>query len=546
VGWTTGRWRVITQTGRDPLLEAMPIGFIGLDTDWRITYINAAGEAVVGACWEELVGADYWESFPANVQNDFGRVYREVVATRRPQTVEEFYPDPLNQWYEVRAVPVEAGLSLYFTEVTARRMAQDRLAMLAQVSAELAGALDADEAVRRIPGIVVPALGQGCLVTVVDEDGRPRAVSSWHADPARRAALARYSDLRLGYLAANSPVLRALLGETVTVSGVDAVEYVPNGELQDLLREIAPGRVLTIPLRGREHTVGTLTVLLESRVEPSAQALATAHDVGDRVGLALDNVRLFSQQRQLAEVLQRSLLTAPFEPRSADVAVRYLPAAEVARVGGDWYDAFLQPSGATMLVIGDVVGHDTEAAAAMGQLRALLRGIAVYSDQGPAEVLRGLDAAIDQLQVATFATAGIARFEQTPEEALRGVTRMRWSSAGHPPPVVVHPDGSLAPLTPWAGELMLGVDTAAARTDTVTPLTVGSTVLLFTDGLVERRDADLDSGTARLRAALAELAHLPLEELCDELVERLVHGRPEDDVALVALRLTGAGAGAAV
>jgi serine phosphatase RsbU (regulator of sigma subunit) len=261
------------------------------------------------------------------------------------------------------------------------------------------------------------------------------------------------------------------------------------------------------------------------------------------VGLALDNVRLFSQQRQLAEVLQRSLLSAPFEPRSADVAVRYLPAAEVARVGGDWYDAFLQPSGATMLVIGDVVGHDTEAAAAMGQLRALLRGIAVYSDQGPAEMLRGLDAAIDQLGVATFATAGVARFEQTAEEALRDVTRMRWSSAGHPAPVVVHPDGRLAPLTPWGGELMLGVDAGAARTETVTQLTVGSTVLLFTDGLVERRDGDLDSGTARLHAALAELASLPLEELCDELVERLVHGRPEDDVALVALRLTGTAAG---
>ena len=89
---------------------------------------------------------------------------------------------------------------------------------------------------------------------------------------------------------------------------------------------------------------------------------------------------------------------------------------------------------------------------------------------------------------------------------------------------------------------MLGVDSAAARTETVTSLDVGSTVLLFTDGLVERRDADLDSGTERLRTVLAELAELPLEELCDELVERLVHGRPEDDVALVALRLTGTAA----
>src|SRR3954453_11689654 len=180
----------------------MPVGFIGLDHDGGITYINRSVESVVGAGWDELVGASYWESFPANVDNEFGRVYRDVAATGQPETVEAFYPEPLNRWYEVRAVPVATGLSLYFTEVTARRQAQDRLAMLARVSAELAGPLDADDAVRRIPDIVVPALGVPCLVPLVDPDGRPRAVSSWPADPARREALSRSCGLRLGFLAA--------------------------------------------------------------------------------------------------------------------------------------------------------------------------------------------------------------------------------------------------------------------------------------------------------------------------------------------------------
>ena len=530
---------MITQAGRDAALEAMPVGFIDLDHDWRITYVNHAGESVVGAGWDELVGASYWESFPANVENEFGRAYREVAATGEPQTVEAFYPEPLNRWYEVHAVPAATGLSLYFTEVTQRRQAQDRLAMLARVSAELAGALDADEAVRRIPGIVVPTLGEGCLVIVVDDDGRPRAVSSWHADPARRESLSRYSTMRLGHLAGNAPVVRALLGETVSVPGVEAITYVADDELRDLLRVVTPGRVLTLPLRGRERTVGALTLLLGAKAEPSADALATTRDVADRVGLAVDNVRLFTEQRQVAETLQRSLLTAPFEHPSAEIAARYVPAAEVARVGGDWHDAFLQPSGSTMLVIGDVVGHDTEAAAAMGQLRALLRGIAVYSDQGPAEVLRGLDAAMDQLRLDTYATVGIARFEQTPDEVGRGITRMRWSSAGHPAPVVIGPDGGLAPPDAWGGELLLGVDAGASRSETVTTLAAGSTVLLFTDGLVERRAADLDEGMARLLAAVTDLGSLPLQDLCDELVQRLVDGRPEDDVALVAIRLTG-------
>src|SRR3712207_594986 len=99
--------------------------------------------------------------------------------------------------------------------------------------------------------------------------------------------------------------------------------------------------------------------------------------VAARAGLVLDNARLYRQQRDLAEGLQRSLLTAPPEPDHSQVVVRYVPAAEAAQVGGDWYDAFLQPDGATVVVIGDVVGHDTRAAAAMSQVRTLLRGIAV-------------------------------------------------------------------------------------------------------------------------------------------------------------------------
>jgi serine phosphatase RsbU (regulator of sigma subunit) len=253
--------------------------------------------------------------------------------------------------------------------------------------------------------------------------------------------------------------------------------------------------------------------------------------------VALDNARLFDQQRQLAEGLQRSLLTAPVQPDYADIVVRYTPAAEAARVGGDWYDAFVQPGGATMLVIGDVAGHDTEAAATMGQLRALLRGIATFSDGRPAEVLSGLDGAMSQLRVGTFATAAIARFEQgaTPGDP----TRMRVSNAGHLPLLVIHPDGGLAELGDWQGDLLLGVDPGTARQESVVDLPPGTTVLMFTDGLIERRSSDLDAGMAQLRAAAVELVGRPLAELCDEIIERLVQGRPEDDVALVAIRLHG-------
>ena len=254
-----------------------------------------------------------------------------------------------------------------------------------------------------------------------------------------------------------------------------------------------------LPLRGRGRTLGLLTLYSRGPHFAARTTCPRRQDVADRAGLALDNARLYRAQQQLAEGLQRSLLTEPPEPDHAEIAVRYVPAAEAARVGGDWYDAFLQPGGATMLVIGDVVGHDTEAAAAMGQLRGLLRGIATYSDAGPAEVLRGLDASMTTLQIRALATAAVARFEQTPDELERGLTRMRWANAGHLPPLVINPDGTVAELASWTGDLLLGVDAATVRRESVVTLDRGATVLLYTDGLIERRDADLDAGMVRLR-----------------------------------------------
>jgi hypothetical protein len=181
---------------------------------------------------------------------------------------------------------------------------------------------------------------------------------------------------------------------------------------------------------------------------------------------------------------------------------------EVAEVGGDWYDAFLQPSDATVLVIGDVVGHDTAAAAAMGQLRGMLRGIAYQDGPGPAAVLTELDTAVQGLGMGTMATAAIARVEQTAEERAEGLTRLRWSNAGHPPPLLLHADGRVEELGQARPELM-----------------------------VEGRDLPLDDGIARLWAALTEMAAEPLPVLCDRVIERVRPEGLQDDMALVAIRL---------
>jgi serine phosphatase RsbU (regulator of sigma subunit) len=173
----------------------------------------------------------------------------------------------------------------------------------------------------------------------------------------------------------------------------------------------------------------------------------------------------------------------------------------------------------------------------MGQLRGILRGVAYREGAGPADVLSRLDGAMRGLEVGTMATAAIVRLEQTPAELTAGVTRVRLSNAGHPPPLVLHEDGRVDTLENERPELMLGVDATTRRTEVVQTLRRGSTVLLYTDGLVEGRDLPLDEGIERLRAAVAELADRPLQELCDALVTRLRPGALEDDVALVAIRL---------
>lgn len=553
---TTAEQEAEARTAR--VLETMPTAFFQLDTSWRFSYVNTEGERLLGKTRDELVGGVIWELFPASVGSDFETGYRRAAESGDPVSFDAWYPAPLEAWYEVRAWPNPDGLAVYFVDVTTRRevqrqneLAARRSALLAQVTAELTGTLDLEEAVGRVAPLVVPVLGDWAVVTLVAGDWEAdwrralRDVGWWHAEPALRPVVERYAGLRIEALLDVAFVPQVLRSSQPVVLPDNAAERVAAvlapGEARDLLVGLDPSAVAIVPMRGRDRTVGLLTVFRAQDTEPfSDEDLRTLGEVAGRAGLALDNARLFAEQRDLAEGLQRSLLTAPPEPDHVEITVRYEPAAETAQVGGDWYDAFLQQDGSTVLVIGDVVGHDTAAAAAMGQVRSLLRGIAVHSGDGPATVLHGVDQVLQTLQVETTATAVVARLEATPEERERGVTQVRLSNAGHPPPMVVDADGTTHCLThDDEADLLLGLDPGTPRSEWVVTLERGSTILLYTDGLVERRGEALDEGIARLREALTALAarDLTLDGLCDRLVRHMLPERPEDDIALVAVRL---------
>jgi PAS domain S-box-containing protein len=546
-GSTRGRWQ-----GADlvRILDAMPAAFCLFDAAWRLRYVNAETERLLGRTADELLGRTVHETCPQPVGIRFESACREAAATREPVPFEAVLrgsDGALHELrtYEVRAWPDPDGMAVHVLDVTDRQRAEQaarrssaHTALLAQVTAELSGALDGESALGRLAQLVVPTLTDGCIVTVVDREGRARDVGSWHADPDRRPLLEHYTEIRLDTLPMTSPVALALhTGQPVTESVAAVLELMPPGPARGLLQALRSEAAIVVPLAAGDRTVGVLTLYQDPGRVTGDDDLETLGQVAIQAGRAIDRVHRQSQQAQLAEALQRSLLTEPPEMESVAVVVRYVPAAEAARVGGDWYDAFLQRDGAAVVVIGDVVGHDTAAAAAMGQLRGLLRGIAHHSGAGPAEVLRGLDQAIVDMHTDTLATAVVARLER-PDGARWG--RLRWANAGHPPPMVLSPDGAVTVLgTAPVGDLMLGVDPTAERGEPVVDLAPGATVLLYSDGLIERRGSTLDEGLARLVEHLEELAGRPLEDLCDALLRRMLLGTPQDDVALVAVRLDG-------
>jgi GAF domain-containing protein len=433
-------------------------------------------------------------------------------------------------------------------DVSARRQAErtrDRLAehvgLLGRVSEALVGTVDVEAALTRLADQVVPAFADWVSIQTYDERKQSRLVVVRHRESSlERAALEIREGLMAG-LGETSPSRRVVMsGQPVlmqTVSPAELAEFVPDERTRAVVERLGVDSVLSVPLPGRDEVRGTMS-LVRCAGSPAytPQDLAVGVEVGRRAGVALDTLSLYARQHDLAAELQRSLLTDPPENEQTEVVVRYVAAAEEAQVGGDWYDAFLQADGGTVLVIGDVMGHDTRAAAAMGQLRALLRGISYTTNTGPAEMLRRLDEAIEGLQVKTTATGLVVRVEaRGPEDT--GPARLCWSNAGHPPAIAVPPGGGAIALENDEPDLLLGVLAHTDRQETAEVLEPGGTLLLYTDGLIERRGESLDEGVATLTAAVDRFAGLPLEVMCDRILAELLPEENEDDVALVAVRL---------
>ncbi|MGY1686730.1 GAF domain-containing SpoIIE family protein phosphatase [Geodermatophilus sp. SYSU D00867] len=409
---------------------------------------------------------------------------------------------------------------------TARRAAErisEQTRLLLRFAETLADAVTLDDVAAAVTGAAAEALGTSrtCLALVDPATRRLRPVpGSADGSPEDDSA-----SVALG--AEVPPAVALATGRAVFLPDpATTAERFPHARPP---RPAGASAHLPLPVAGA--LPGTLSLAWD---EPHAfgpveqgLVLALAQYTAQAVGRAV----LLARQESVATTLQRALLGELPAPDGLELAARYLPSSAGAQVGGDWWDAFDDSDGATVLVIGDVNGHDVAAAATMGQLRAMLRGFAFEGGEPPARALDRLDAAVAGLRTGALATALVSRVDLGDD----GGRVLSWSNAGHPPPLLRHADGRVEVLAS-PPDLLVGLDATRARGTHRIALEPGSTVLLYTDGLVERRRTDLDDGIAQLTAAVAADGAGSLDDLLDRLLEG-VRGSTDDDVALLAVRV---------
>jgi serine phosphatase RsbU (regulator of sigma subunit) len=300
---------------------------------------------------------------------------------------------------------------------------------------------------------------------------------------------------------------------------------------------------MVVPLRARGRVLGTLTLYTQFPYgrRYGQRDLHLAADLAGRAGLAVDNARLYEVERAAAATLQHSLLPAVPEVPGLQVAARYLVGKDGNQVGGDWYDVLPLPGGYVGAAVGDVVGHDLSAAAAMGQLRGVLRSYAWGGDP-PGSVLDRCDQLVQGLDIAAMATAVYAVLGPAGPDGSREVS---YANAGHPPPLLREPDGTIVRLdehhSPMLGAVPeFGVASGARRDEVTVTCAPGSLLVFYTDGLTDISGEDADARVELIEHTVAGMAaDASPEDVVERTLEVCLPEKLSDDVALLAIRLMG-------
>ncbi|MEY7976925.1 SpoIIE family protein phosphatase [Streptomyces pilosus] len=543
------------------MLDVLGTGAYLVDARGCIVAVNAEGERSLGRPAAELVGQDAHDLLHRNAR---GEAFPRAQCRMRPAFMEGRPAQATLEWFERgdgSMLPVSwslvpcgsdddhTTLVIFAPQDDPAALADqplsdgtlnelERLALLAEVTTQLTSTLSVDEALQRLLSLVLPRLADWAVIDLIDEHGgvwRNKVVHIEDGILTRHRVLE--GPMTPVSAASQMPLSRALRGVASTIAEPRVYEGSPDTgiavEQHRLFETTNMHSAAIAPIRGLRDVLGALTLGRSERPEKfSAADLALVEDITRRAGLALDNARLYQRQRKVAETMQRYLLPQLPRVEGLDMTARYLPAPDASHVGGDWYDAFPLTDHATALAIGDVSGHDLDAAAGMAQVRNVLRAYAWSQKEPPSRVVERVDRAVLSITDVPMATLVFGTV------ALRddGAWEFEWTSAGHPPPLLITREGVTRYLTGGNG-MLLGTGTHPPRADTADVLPPGSTLLLYTDGLIESPRHSIDDGLERLRRQAAALVHRPLEVFTDELLRRVRPPENDDDIALLALRL---------
>ncbi|MEU3461023.1 SpoIIE family protein phosphatase [Streptomyces sp. NPDC006733] len=577
-----GRWEA-QQAMLQGLVTRSSVGLAIYDADMRVVWINAelrremGSTQYIGTSPDEMLlnGEILSEGFPPLLEP----VMRKVFATGEP-VIDLHYggrapvdPEHDRVWScSYYRLQDNQGLSLGVCEesvdITDRYRAQQRLALLVRAGARIGTTLDMGRTARELAEVAVPQFADAVTVDLLEavlegDQSTPgttpgrRMVRMWGATGPARGPSAPGGPAHVaagqlvGYPPASAQARSLAAGrkvlEVAEEAGTDdrvADGPVPDGPVPGA-QELPFHSCLAVPLRFGGSPIGLVTFFRDRRTDPFDEGeLDLADELVARTAVCIDNARRFTREHTAALRLQRSLLPRSLPPQTAvELAYRYLPADSRAGVGGDWFDVIPLSGTRVGLVVGDVVGHGLGAAATMGRLRTSVRVLAQL-DLAPDELLTRLDHLVGQAAKEWSMVRGADGGGPEEDEAL-GATclyavydpvtgQCSMARAGHPRPAVVDAESGLVsyPDLPAGPPLGLG-GLPFECTDLQLP--AGSLIALFTNGLVQSPERDIDAGLDRLDEILAEHRR-PLEELADRAVSTLLPGPTDDDAALLLVR----------
>jgi PAS domain S-box-containing protein len=539
--------------------------------DNPIVYVNPAFEEISGYTADEVMGRNCRFLQADDREQPALDELREALTEARECRVvlRNYRKDGTPFWNELYVSPVhdEEGRLTNFVgfqnDITHRRRIEEerdallvkeqlarseavevrrRLALLAAAGPSLSASLDYEETLEGITRLLVPELADWCLLDIVEDNGSVNQLAAAHAEEEKEDLLRRLREHRQfgqGDPGSTAEVIRT--GQSVLLPDLpDTTFYeraLGRGEHLDIVLRLEPRSLMCVPLLARGRTIGAIT-LVSSRPERryDRDDLLLAEDLAYRCALAADNARLYRDRSEIARVLQRSLLP-PHLPEipGVEVGAEYLSVGEASEVGGDFYDLINSVEDGWICAIGDVRGKGVEAASVTALARYTIRAVTLKNDR-PSEVLAALnEAMLRQLPEDRFCTTACVRLE--PQDGSAGVG-VDVSRAGHPPPLLVRPEGAVEEV--GCSGRVLGVFPDAELRDTSLRLMPGEALVLYTDGVTEARSPDGDFfGEGRLRRLVRSCSGLDAVTFARRIKDAVLdfqEGYQRDDLAVLVLR----------